>query len=300
MLQEIRVRFRLSDDDGFRAQLTDAAGIAQGAKCDFTPFLTEDDYENLRWYLETYMDLPDGGAVIRAGGIEEQLKQWGCQLYDALFSAPENRELLKQLLDSPEPRRLTIATDKSDLLRLPWELLADDAGSLAQRVSVRRQLELPEETEPGEEAEPRAVQLPLRMLYIVSRPADAGFIDPRMTTKSLFAALDPLGASVRIDFCRPPTLARMEEMLREGQASGEPYHLVHFDGHGTFLPEAQIGALCFEKPDDGSGDSKTDFVRADRLGNLLAQHQIPLVVLEACRSGTVGRRPRFFGRSLQD
>ena len=102
------------------------------------PFLTEDDYENLRWYLEEYMDLPDGGAVVRAEGIEQQLKHWDRRLHDALFSAPENRALLRQLLDSPEPRELTIATDQSALLRLPWELLADNAGSLAQRVSVRR------------------------------------------------------------------------------------------------------------------------------------------------------------------
>jgi hypothetical protein len=57
------------------------------------------------------------------------------------------------------------------------------------------------------------------MLYIVSRPAAAGFIDPRMTAKSLLAELDPLGAGVRIDFCRPPTLARMEKMLRSALVS---------------------------------------------------------------------------------
>src|SRR5262249_22429494 len=160
----------------------------------------------------------------------------------------ENRALLERLLKGPEPRPLTIATDQSALLRLPWELLADDKGSLAPRVSVRRQLKTPEKTEA------RPVALPLRMLYIVSRPSDAGLIHPRLTTRSLFDALDPLGASVRLDFCRPPTLARMEEMLREAQADDEPYHVVHFDGHGTFLPEAQIGALCFEQTDDGSGD----------------------------------------------
>src|SRR5260370_34991513 len=109
-----------------------------------------------------------------------------------------------------------------------------------------------------------------------------------MRTKALCAALDPLGASVRIDFCRPPPLARLEEMLRDGQAAGQPYHVVHFDGHGTFLPEAQIGALCFEKPDDGSGDSQTDLVRADRLGNLLANPRVPPVLVEA--------RPRGRGR----
>jgi len=50
----------------------------------------------------------------------------------------------------------------------------------------------------------------------------------------------------------------MEEMLREGQRAGDPYDLVHFDGHGTFLPYSQIGGLYFEKPEDGSGESKSD------------------------------------------
>src|SRR4029077_12886251 len=82
-------------------------------------------------------------------------------------------------------------------------------------------------------------------------------------------------------------------MLREGQRTGDPYGLVHFDGHGTFLPQAQIGALCFEKPEDGSGVSVTDLVPADRLGDLLVSYAVPLVVLEACRSGTVGKMSVF-------
>ncbi len=90
------------------------------------------------------MDLPDGGAVVRAQRVERDLEQWGRRLYDALFSARENRDLLRNLLAKPEPRELTLATQDPVLLRLPWELMADGAGSLAQRVSVRRQLEKPE------------------------------------------------------------------------------------------------------------------------------------------------------------
>lgn len=286
-MNDLRVLFAAATDTGYRAQLADAKNRRLGVEVPFTPFLTEADYEDLRWYLEEYMDLPDGGAVIRAQRIEGNLEEWGRKLYDALFSVPDNREFLRELLDGPEPRSLTLATRDPVLLRLPWELMIDGAGSLAQRVSVRRQLERPERTTP------RPAQLPLHILYIVSRPADAGFIDPRLTSKALFDALDPLGASVRVDFCRPPTLARMEEMLREGQRAGEPYGLVHFDGHGTFLPHAQIGALLFEKPDDGSGESKADLVPADRLGDLLASYTIPLVVLEACRSATVGKTAVF-------
>lgn len=201
-MNELRVLFANAADTGYRAQLADAAGNKRGVEVPFTPFLTPDDYEDLRWYLEDYLDLPDGGAVVRAQRIEQNLGRWGRQLYDALFSEPDNRGLLRELLDSPEPRELTIATPDPVILRLPWELMADEAGSLAQRVSVRRQLEEPKETTP------RPAQFPLRILYIVSRPADTGFINPRFTAKALFDALDPLGANVRIDFCRPPTLAR--------------------------------------------------------------------------------------------
>jgi hypothetical protein len=215
-MQDLRVLFAAAET-GYRAQLADGRDRRLGVEVPFTPFLTEADYEDLRWYLEDYMDLPDGGAVTRAERIEQNLVDWGRKLYEALFSVPDNRDFLRELLAGPEPHELTIATRDAALLRLPWELMADDRGSLAQRVSVRRQLEKPETTVP------RPAQLPLRILYVVSRPADAGFIDPRMTAKALFDALDPLGAGVRVDFCRPPTLARMEEMLRDGQRAGERF-----------------------------------------------------------------------------
>jgi tetratricopeptide (TPR) repeat protein len=285
-MHDLRVFFAAGETD-YHARLSDAGGNELGVAVPFTPFLTEDDYEDLRWYLEDYMDLPDGGAVTRAERIERNLEVWGRKLYDALFTAEENRSLLSRLLAGPEPRELTIATKDPLLLQLPWELMADEAGSLAQRLSVRRQLEQPEATTP------RPAQLPLRILYIVSRPADAGFIDPRMTAKALLDALDPLGASVRVDFCRPPTLERMKEMLRDGQQAGAPYGLVHFDGHGTFLPKAQTGALLFERPEDGSGAAATDFVEAGQLGRLLASYAIPLVVLEACRSAKIGKTDVF-------
>jgi hypothetical protein len=157
-------------------------------------------------------------------------------------------------------------------------------------LSVRRQLEEPERQE---NITPRPAQLPLRILYIVSRPANTGFIDPRMTAKTLLDALDPLGASVRVDFCRPPTLTKMEEMLCDGQRAGDPYDIVHFEGHGNYQPEKQIGELCFEKPADIHGTSAIDFVSASRLGDLLASYAIPLVILEACRSATVGETAVF-------
>jgi len=275
-MKELRVTFEPFDG-------AYAAHIDGGEAVRFESFLKETDFEDVRWYLEEYMDLPDGGAVVRAKRVEKDLEKWGRQLYDAVFSTAANKKVLAGLIAGSDAKELTIATDIPDLLRIPWELMRDDAGPLAMRVSIRRQLATPEATEP------RQAQLPLRILYIVSRPEDTGFIDPRFTARSLFDALDPLGANVRLDFCRPPTVERMEAMLRQAETAGDPYDIVHFDGHGTFMPHSAVGALCFEQPDAGSGDSRTDLVVADRMGTILATHKIPLAVLEACRSGTVSR-----------
>ena len=271
-MHELRLIFAPTENGSFTVTLE-----PPGVPVPFKPFLTDNDYENLRWYLEDFMDLPDGGAVIRARGVEDQIKSWGHRLHEAVFSAPENAALLAQLLASPEPRELTIATDHIALLRLPWELLADAEGSLAQRVSVRRQLEKPQSVAT------REVSLPLRILYIVSRPPDEGFINPRATSKAVFDALEPLGSLVQMDFCRPPTLLRMCEMLRSAITEGNPYDVVHFDGHGDFDREKDTGVLAFEKTNEDF-TIVTHEVPAVQFGCLIDDFQVPLVVLESCRS----------------
>ena len=163
--------------------------------------------------------------------------------------------------------------------------MADTAGALCLTgFPVRRQLQ------DAAAATHRPTKLPLRILLVVSRPADLGFIDPRLTSASLLDALKPLGDNASVDFVRPPTLARHQEMLADAERRSDPYDIVHFEGHGTFLPDVEIGALCFEQPGgDALAEAQTQYVRADTLGQLLAKYRVPLVILEACRSGTLGK-----------
>jgi hypothetical protein len=51
-MHELRLLFTPGASDSFHLTLTDAAGAEVGVACDFTPFLTDTDYEDLRWYLE--------------------------------------------------------------------------------------------------------------------------------------------------------------------------------------------------------------------------------------------------------
>jgi hypothetical protein len=242
--------------------------------------LDQDDDKDLKWYLEEYMDLPDHGSRVRAHGIEERIDAWGRRLFEAVFGSGSQQKLMEALLATDGPRLLTVATDDAAVLRLPWEMLTNSTSPLFRKVTLRRQLE------DAREAQPVQVELPLRILLVVSRPDDLGFIDPRMTTRGLLKALRPLGAdNVAVDFCRPPTLAQLTTMLDDARADGKPYAIVHFDGHGTYDPLLHLGRLCFEQANATSGPVGTDPVTATRLGDLLAAYHIPLVILEACRSG---------------
>jgi hypothetical protein len=241
-MNELRLLFNKEKDNRYTVRLDNNWGCNASEPLPFHFTLTEKDFEDQRWYLEEFMDLPDGSSIVRAQRIERNLAKWGRQLYDALFKSGDNRELLNHLQKQQPPRLLTIATRDPKPLRLPWELMADSRGPLfRQDITIRRQLETaraPIDYQTG---------LPLRILLIVSRPGDLGFIDPRLSSCYMLDALETLGDDVCVDFCRPPTLVQLDEMLSHARRQKEPYHIVHFDGHGKFLPEIELGALCFER-----------------------------------------------------
>ena len=125
---------------------------------------------------------------------------------------------------------------------------------------------------------------------ITSRPKDAGFIDPRNSIAPMLDALDALPGQVAVDFCEPPTLERLEKRISEARKKRRPFHIVHFDGHGTYLPLTGVGALAFERDDDGR---EAHLVEGRKLGDLLSRLEVPLVILEACRSSALSERPIF-------
>jgi tetratricopeptide (TPR) repeat protein len=249
--------------------------------------LTPADMDELRWYLEVYPQYTGAGDRARARGLEKQIAVWGRRLFDAVFGDRDAATVYANLLRAAEQRRpclLTLGSTDADVLGQPWELMRDDRAPLVFRgVSVRRQLR------GAVPVTDRRLGLPLRVLLIVSRPKDTGFIDPRNSIAPLLDALDLLPeGTVAVDFCDPPTLARLEGMISEARKRSAPYHIVHFDGHGNYLPKTGVGTLAFERADES-----TDAVTGSQLGDLLARLDVPLVLLEACRGSDLSDRPVF-------
>ncbi len=141
----------------------------------FAPPLNDAALADLRWYLEVYSEWPTGPDFERAEEIENKMEDWGRELRDSVTDNREAARLWQQFVDAPGAGKLvTIDATDPRVLRQPWELLADDGGHVfAQGIGLRRRLQ--KATTPPRRQ--KAFGLPVRVLVLVSRPDDAGFID---------------------------------------------------------------------------------------------------------------------------
>ncbi|MCL4862721.1 MAG: CHAT domain-containing protein, partial [Caldilineaceae bacterium] len=274
------------------------------------------EMEEMRWYLEDYYVWPVGVFQERAGRTEAALPGWGNDLYRAALGADAAQEALNAWrqagdgrarrfsvwVDSDPPegaskkRRAEAAEAASEWLALPWELLHDGGGYLmhgARAAHVRRRL-------PNRRHQPvRLAQLPIRILLASPRPEvdedgnPVPYIDHRASALPLVAAVEKLGDLARVHVLTPPTLPALEAELARAARAGEPYEVVHFDGHGVYDRQVGLGALLFEHPGDaGKLDGRRmDLVHAETLAAILRDHGIPLVFLEACQTAQSATDP---------
>ncbi len=258
---------------------------------------------DIRWYLEEYLRYPYGIFPDQAKQIERQFKAWGQQLFELIFRSNERgrdffQEATRAGLDDCE---LGIISDNSTILNLPWELLysPDDLFLAPKLAGIYRSLsdfkvraELPEL--PNEK---------LNILLIIARPyeQDIGF---QTIARPMVEALKPIGVReawacpyrVNLKVLRPPSFAKFERELNAHKKGF--YHIVHFDGHGTFTaddadnPQFTLrgsgqGELVFE-----TLDGKPEVVKADRIAQSLQDCRVPVFVLNACKSAQEAVRPR--------
>jgi tetratricopeptide (TPR) repeat protein len=255
--------------------------------------------EELRWYLEKYAIWPGEYFRDRARKVEESLVQWGRLLYQAALPPAHAADILRlwTSIDDPAGRRFSIQVETTPeagaaaresatlLLGLPWELLHDGERFLfqgANPIHIRRRL-----TSPEVRGVP-VVAPPIRILLVTARPEDeaCGYIDHRASALPLVETMETLGGLVRIRLLDPPTLSALGAELDRAGRAGEPYHVVHFDGHGSYDRVAGRGGLCFEDPRDSDylDQRRRVMVYTDDLGPLLREHRIPLFFLEACQT----------------
>lgn len=280
--------------------------------------LTDTDYADIRWYIEMYgahsIGDPDDSEALR---IAHQLSVWGRALFNAVFTDTSALRRYFAFLQTEERGRLlTVAAEDPSILALPWELLHDpsrNGGFLFlenPRISIRRRVL---GSDDGRLPFARVAKDRARLLFVVSRPIDAAFIDPRADSLAVIEAIERHAPGrVTCEFLLPPTL---DALLNRLEDSSKPaVDILHFDGHGVFDRRGDLfrqasqrmgDRMAFEEVSllkDAAGstspsdtgyllfedvDGQADFVSASRLGANLHRHNVPLVILSACQSAAL-------------
>jgi tetratricopeptide (TPR) repeat protein len=306
-MHRLRINQTRTDDGLHRVQLTlESPNHAPlEAVSTFAFVLADQDREDLRWYLEDYLQYPLDPAPTIAARIEQRIADLGEGLFREVFQSSEDaRDLWAALRPSLPDTRVEITTSVQDTTAIPWELLRDSKSdvplALRAQAFVRTQ---PQTVQPVRLPEP--AEAPIRILLVICRPNEDEDVPFRSVATHLIRGLsEDAGTLFQLDVLRPPTFARLGEVLRAAKAAEKPYQVVHFDGHGCYGEAPSEGGLVelvsgltalvfgvgepgphgfllFEQPD---AKAKALLVRGKDLGSLLVETGVPVLVLNACRS----------------
>jgi tetratricopeptide (TPR) repeat protein len=277
--------------------------------------------EQVRWYLEDYLEFPADPAPAVAATAEARLARTGVELFEQVFSTRDGAVIWGLAQARLADVRVEIDTDPAEAPGLPWELLRDPGTDTALATGADEFVRTHLQTA-GQVRLPEAAGDELRVLLVICRPGGREDVPFRSVASRLVRGGAEKMEGLRLEVLRPSTFARLAEVLRQAADAGRPYHVVHFDGHGTYLDlnrleadedgdgeptaasgggggqipvsplrygisvaglvrEGPHGYLIFEDPGSGVNQQLVD---GPVLGRLLTATGVPVLVLNACRS----------------
>ena len=221
----------------------------------------------------------------------EAARELGGKLFEAIFSG-EVRACIRSSLNEIYRQegtglRLKLRLQEvAELADLPWEFLFD--SSLDRFIAQSNQTPIVRYVEMHERITALTVNLPLRVLVMISSPYDYARLDVERERPMLQEALEPLSKNgkVRVEWLDKATLAALQRCLRDGE-----YHVFHFIGHGGFDKKREEGVLVLEDEQERGW-----LAGAHRIGTLLHDHRsLRLAVLNCCEGARNSRTDPFAG-----
>jgi hypothetical protein len=268
---------------GFRAQVLSSS--AGQATADFQLPFSDVELENC------LLKLGRTTRLVRRIESKEMTtaKSFGAALFNAVF-AGDVRACLRSAMDEAKREntglRLRIRLADPVLADLPWEFLYNPGVNRFLALSVQsplvRYMELPEVIQPI------AVTPPIRVLVMISSPADYPTLDVEAEWKRLNESLADLIAAgtIAVERLDEATLGCLQKKLRRSQ-----FHIFHFIGHGEFDQTLQEGVLLLERE-----NKRGHRVGSQYLGMLLHDHEsLRVAILNACEGARSSRQDPFAG-----
>ncbi len=269
--------------------------------------LTEQEQEDIRWYLEDYLQRADVAEAVAVGQVEELMRARGEELYAKVLAANANTQALWfSIRNDLADLRVEITAGVAEAASIPWELMRDPIMDSPISLRVKAFVRVQSNPHIAFVPVPPADGGRIRLLYIACRPSGSMDVELRAVANRLLQDLGPDRARFDIKALRPPTFERLQKELADAKAAGRPFHIVHFDGHGIYadLSKSKLadwlgalssltlggektgkhGYLLFEHP----SEDKMRPVNGQTLGQLLHDNGVPVLALNACQSAMHG------------
>lgn len=296
----ITITERSSTDHGFTAEL--AFNHQRRYQITITPPFDAKQESHLAWYFEKYLAFPFTETV-RFEQVGNSIENYGEHLFKQVFQAPDAygdyRDALRtgftlEILGSPA------------FHALHWESLKDPNHPqpfALEHVIVRKPSHFNTAYQPITPQESPT----LNVLLVVARPNGRNDVAYRTISAPLVNMVRTAQLRVQFDILRPATFQALIQHLEnvKTQKGKGFYHIVHFDVHGAVLDYATAqkaetaGRITFDygrgelQPFEGKQafiflqheqTGKAAPIGAKTLTDLLFQHGIPVVLLNACQS----------------
>ena len=252
-------------------------------EADFHFTVTDDQRKLIQWYLEEYLIYPWGVFRKRALEAEALMVQLGEDLFRAVFCDSSMMALYAYITNTLSETDIYIHANHPEGISIPWELMHDpergEYGDLARlaRTFARSQPDVVFEPPPELKGDT------FNILLVICRPGGPeGDIPFQSVARPLLELVRPYRDCINVDVLRPPTFERLGRALNEKPGF---YHVLHFDGHGSFPQAHDIHQYYGQEGPQGLLQFGDRLVSGEELGGLLAGKGIPVVLLNACQSG---------------
>jgi formylglycine-generating enzyme required for sulfatase activity len=227
------------------------------------------------------MSRRDFGAAGRASP-REVVRKTGKRLFQAVFT-PEIQGFWQTSLLRARDRgrgvRLRLLLLTPELWEWPWEYLYDPTDNFIALDCGTPVVRYPIVPSPDQ---PLRVEPPFRILMVGAQPRGCARLDLERELRELEQSL---AGKVEIQMLAGASRSMLAQALQQ------PFHILHFSGHGEFDPKTGEGALLLEK-----GNGERDEVTGTELSSILRQQsQLRLVVLNSCEGARTGRDDPFAG-----
>jgi hypothetical protein len=292
-----------AESDHYKVEVT-LEGARRSTTVPVAFSMSDQDRADLRWYLEDYLQYPMDPAPERAARVEARLAELGVTLFKSVFTGDAFEYWVDVKSRLSETRVEVVVSDVAQAAAIPWELLRDPQAGAA--LALRARAFVRAHANPmGKALLPSGAQSDekIRILLVICRPRLDDDVPFRSVASRILKGLgDEARAHFQLDVLRPPTFAQLTRALDEARKAGQPYHVVHFDGHGMYadvqtspsewlrriLPlmlggerAGRHGYLLFE---NAALPDNVELVDGPTLGRALRDAAVPVLVLNACRS----------------